>query len=54
MYNSKMYIPRAAIIEGIEDLTYDTKLFKLKFKHKCNCDAGGESDGEGGRNRQQD
>ena len=44
MFNSRMYIPRAAIIEGIEDLTYDTKLFKLKFKHKCNCDAGGESD----------
>ena len=44
MYNSKMYIPRAAIIEDIEDLTYDTKLFKLKFKHKYKCDAAGESD----------
>lgn len=49
MFNSKMYIPRAAIIEDIEDLTYDTKLFKLKFKHRCDCEAAGESDYEPGQ-----
>jgi len=49
MFNGKMYIPRAAIIEDIEDLTYDTKLFRLKFKNRCDCEAAGESDYEPGQ-----
>jgi len=49
MYNSRTYIPRAAIIEGIEELTYDTKLFKLKFKHDSDCDNSSESDYEPGQ-----
>jgi len=49
MFNGKMYIPRAAIIEDIEDLTYDTKLFRLKFKNRCDCEADGESDYEPGQ-----
>lgn len=49
MYNSKMYIPRATIIQDIEDLTYDTKLFRLKFKNRCDCEAAGESNYEPGQ-----
>lgn len=33
MFNSKLYIPRAAIIENVKELTYDTKLYRLKFKN---------------------
>ena len=38
MFNSKLYIPRAAVISDVEELTYDTKLFKVRFKegHKGN------------------
>lgn len=32
MFNSKLYIPRAAITDSIEELTYDTNLYRLKFK----------------------
>lgn len=49
MFNSKTYIPRAAIIKDIEELTYDTKLFRLKFKNRCDCEAAGESDYEPGQ-----
>lgn len=44
MFNPKLYIPRAAIIEKIEELVYDTKLYRLKFKHDCRCDSSSESD----------
>jgi sulfite reductase subunit B len=38
VFNSKLYIPRAAVINNVEELTYDTKLFKVQFKdgHKGN------------------
>lgn len=49
MFNSRTYIPRAAIIEDIEDLTYDTKLFRLRFKHDSDCDNSSESDYEPGQ-----
>lgn len=32
MFNQKLYIPRAAIIEEVKSLTYDTQLYNLKFK----------------------
>lgn len=41
MFNDKLYIPRAAVIQKIEKLTYDTKLFKLKFK-----DSGGNTEND--------
>lgn len=44
MFNSKLYIPRAAIIENVEELTYDTKLYRLKFKYNCQCDSSSEND----------
>ncbi|UCF44588.1 MAG: FAD/NAD(P)-binding protein [Planctomycetota bacterium] len=39
-----MFIPRAAIIENVQKLTYDTKLYRLKFKYNCKCDRSSESD----------
>jgi len=44
VFNSKLYIPRAAVIEDVKELTYDTKLYRLKFKHKCKCDNSSEAD----------
>lgn len=44
MFNSKLYIPRAAIIENVKELAYDTKLYKVKFKYDCECDSSSESD----------
>lgn len=44
MFNSKLYIPRAAIIEDSGDLTYDTKLYRLKFKSKSGSDSDSEND----------
>ena len=32
MFNNKLYIPRAAIIDKAAALTYDTSLYRLKFK----------------------
>lgn len=43
MFNSKLYIPRAAIIEGVKKLTYDTKLYRLKFKHNSKCENSSEN-----------
>ena len=39
MFNSKLYIPRATIIQNIEQLTHDTNLYTLKFKEnrKSEC-----------------
>ncbi|MHC4574160.1 MAG: FAD/NAD(P)-binding protein [Planctomycetota bacterium] len=42
MFNSELYIPRPAVIEGMSDLTYDTRLYKLQFK------SGSKGDGESG------
>jgi sulfhydrogenase subunit gamma (sulfur reductase) len=44
VFNSKLYVPRTAIAENVKDLTYDTKLYRLRFKYKCKCDCSGESD----------
>jgi NAD(P)H-flavin reductase len=44
VFNSKLYIPRAAVIENVENLTYDTKLYRLKFKSKSGADSGSESE----------
>ena len=44
MFNSKLYIPRASIVENVEDLTYDTKLYRLKFEYNCKCDSSSEND----------
>jgi len=44
VFNSKLYIPRAAIVESVEELTYDTKLYRLRFKYNCECDNSGEND----------
>ena len=44
MFNSKLYIPRPAIIEDVKKLTYDTNLYRLKFKNTCKCDKGTEND----------
>ncbi|HIJ66754.1 MAG TPA: hydrogenase, partial [Planctomycetes bacterium] len=49
MFNSRTYIPRATIIQDIEDLTYDTRLFRLKFKGLGDCDNSSESDYEPGQ-----
>ncbi len=43
MFNSRLYIPRPAVVESVKELTYDTKLYKLKFKHNCKCDKSSES-----------
>lgn len=43
VFNSKLYIPRAAIIENVKELTYDTKLYRLKFKN-YKCDSSSEND----------
>lgn len=49
MFNGKMYIPRTAIIEDVENLTYDTKLFKLKFKRDRDYNNSSESNYEPGQ-----
>ena len=35
MFNSKLYIPRIAVINSVKELTYDTKLFNVRFKDNC-------------------
>ena len=44
MFNKELYIPRTAVITGVRDLTYDTKLFKVQFKDRHKCDGSGEND----------
>jgi NAD(P)H-flavin reductase len=44
VFNSKLYIPRAAIVENVEDLTHDTKLYRLKFKSQSQSACSGEDD----------
>ena len=44
MFNGKLYIPRVAVAERIEKLTYDTKLYRLKFKYACKGDGCSEND----------
>jgi sulfhydrogenase subunit gamma (sulfur reductase) len=42
VFNNELYVPRTAIIQGIKDLTYDTRLYRLKFK--SNGEGGAEHD----------
>jgi NAD(P)H-flavin reductase len=42
VFNNKLYVPRAAIIEGTKDLIYDTRQYRLKFK--SNGEGGAEHD----------
>jgi len=44
VFNSRLYIPRPAVVESVKELTYDTKLYRLRFKHNCKCDKSAESD----------
>jgi sulfhydrogenase subunit gamma (sulfur reductase) len=44
VFNSKLYIPRAAVISDVEELTYDTKLFKVRFKDGQKDDGSAEND----------
>ena len=44
MFNSELYIPRAAVITGVRELTYDTKLFKVQFKDRHEGDGSDEND----------
>ena len=44
MFNSELYIPRTAIIEDIRELTYDTKLYSVRFKYNSKCNESSESD----------
>jgi len=44
VFNSKLYIPRAAVITGVRELTYDTKLFKVQFKDRHEGDGSDEND----------
>ncbi len=44
MFNSELYIPRAAVITGVRELSYDTKLFKVQFKDRHEGDGSGEND----------
>ena len=39
MFNNKLYIPRAAIVQDTKDLTYDTRLYTLKFNSHSEGDA---------------
>ncbi|MBA7624393.1 Anaerobic sulfite reductase subunit B [subsurface metagenome] len=44
MFNSELYIPRVAVITGVRELTYDTKLFKVQFKDRHEGDGSGDND----------
>lgn len=44
MFNSKLFIPRAAIIENVQNLTYDTRLCRLRFKNKTKGNGSSEND----------
>jgi len=44
VFNSELYIPRAAIIENIRELTYDTRLYRVRFKCNSKCNESSESD----------
>jgi sulfhydrogenase subunit gamma (sulfur reductase) len=44
VFNTKLFIPRPAVIENIRNLTYDTKLYRMKFKHSRNSENSGEND----------
>jgi len=38
VFNRQLYIPRAAVIDSIRNLTYDTKLYRLKFTNHLDGD----------------
>ncbi|UCF00447.1 MAG: FAD/NAD(P)-binding protein [Planctomycetota bacterium] len=37
-------MPRAAIVENVKELTYDTRLYRLKFKYNCKCKSSSVND----------
>jgi len=39
VFNNKLYIPRPATIQDTRDLTYDTRLYRLKFNTRSDGDA---------------
>ncbi len=44
MFNTNLFIPRAAIIENVRNLTYDTRLYRLRFKNKSKGNSSAEND----------
>lgn len=44
MFNTNLFIPRPAIIENVKNLTYDTRLYSLRFKNKSKGNSGAEND----------
>lgn len=44
MFNTNLFIPRAAIIENVQNLTYDTRLYRLRFKNKSKGNSSAEND----------
>lgn len=44
MFNSKLYVPRPAIIENVKKLTYDTNLYTVKFKYNGESKSSSEND----------
>jgi len=44
VFNTNLFIPRAAIIENVQNLTYDTRLYRLRFKNKSKGNSSGEND----------
>jgi len=44
VFNSRLYTPRATVIDSVEELTYDTKLFKVQFKGRHESNGSSEND----------
>jgi NAD(P)H-flavin reductase len=44
VFNSDLYIPRAAVVEKIDELTRDTRLYRIKFMESSEDGDGNESD----------
>jgi len=44
VFNKELYIPRTAVIKNVEQLTYDTKLFKVRFRDGRESDGSSEND----------
>jgi sulfhydrogenase subunit gamma (sulfur reductase) len=44
VFNTNLFIPRAAIIENVQNLTYDTRLYRLRFKNKSKGNSSAEND----------
>ena len=44
VFNTKLFIPRPAIIQNILNLTYDTRLYRMKFKYSRDRENSTEND----------